>query len=316
MPTAPRSATPAPTPAPALVPAHTPAPATLPTGVRIASNSVYLEQFATGFYGKGMRADEQPNVVTERAIVAAAPAGSDTIAVLDTSIFRVGGSCSIRHANSKYWTYSITAKTFSTLTVSPPLFFPVDIRSSIERTWFDEAHAGKFYIRQLAQRIAGELTPACAARVVLFGDSWIAGDPLTADRESLSVQLALELPAATIVNRGRAGDRMSDLIARFENDVDAQTPDVVVFHVGTNDSYNPESAIFVPDAVDHFVQSYRTMIARVEATGGRAIILGVPALAETDLGNATFVSWLLNDRAKIYRDTFHRSWGLAPGSVP
>lgn len=271
------------------------------------SNSLYLEQFQIGFYGAGMRAIENLDLVTERAIAAAGAVGSSNISLLNTDALEAGTCCTILHANGKYWTYSIISKTSASLTISPGLLHPVSVTSKIERTWFNEAHPGKFYMRQLAQRIASEIPPGFTGKIVCFGDSWVGGD-VHAERESLVKQLKLELPNAVVVNKGVGGNSIPDLIARFEADVAAEKPAYVVINTGTNDAYNPASVSF-PVAVQYFVRTFRKMIGNVEALGAKSIVLGIPALAERDVATG-YSNWILNDRAKAYRDSFHADWGI------
>lgn len=145
-------------------------------------------------------------------------------------------------------------------------------------------------------------------KIVAFGDSWVAGDVAnTLEREPLTTQLAIELPNATILNEGVGGNTIYDLLSRFEADVVPHSPDVVVINVGTNDCYSPSSSVFYPNAVNNFNRAYCELIGKIYAIGARPIIIGVPALAETDAGTPSLGAWELNDRAKTYSRYFYKT---------
>ncbi len=442
---------------------------------------LYLEQFLTGLHGRGMLTAETPNVTTQQPLLASAAAGADVISPTDASAFDLGGSVTVLHDNGRYWTYFITAIS-SNLAILPALKWPASAGAQIERTWYNQAHPGKFYMRQLAQRIAYEpqyamqlpgqgrvifsqldsnptnsfdlmtgfaggsvsylnesnlgqgviskpiesnigravvvsvtaagqgaetaLIPtngaasvmlrfvamarlpgttvavrvvddqsrltiaykldsgvshtipevysvpinlfgdaqsfkvqiyaenapnpdsliidqfeifSCASIdapaiaqdsagtvVVGFGDSWIAGDGSTPERESILTQLAIELPQATIINKGSGGNTITDLLSRFDTDVVPLNPDYVIVNTGTNDSYNPSSGTFFPNAVDYFAYSMNELISRIMAIGARPIVIGVPGLAESD---GAFAAWALNDRAKTYSRYLYKRLG-------
>ena len=123
-----------------------------------ANRPVFIDQFVNNFYGRGMLTEETINIITEQLIGSSYAAGVDVIRVADTSKFKVGGLATIKHTNGLYETYFISQKggdgVSGTLALKPSLKYPVTSSSLIERTWFNRAHPGKFYMRQLAQQIA------------------------------------------------------------------------------------------------------------------------------------------------------------------
>jgi lysophospholipase L1-like esterase len=452
----------------------------------------YLEQFVTGMHGRGMLTAEVINTPTEQAITQNSAAGADILTVENNAAFTQGGCVTVKHDNGKYRTYFVSSLGAGTVAILPGLYYPVSAGARIERTWYNRAHPGKFYMRELAQRIAGateieaaipqgerllftdfsgvpadftvyptssedlltagggavayyyaqsntgpsadkpieflkgrgayvefsangayadtalvkvkrpgqamaRVTLMCRhaapvlkikvideagielasytvptgkmqmahqvynvpfliqgsksikvrvvvdsgaiasaflldmvdvfelpgaggpiiakadARIVCFGDSWVAGDlGNTPEREPITVQLAKELPYATIINAGVGGNALYHLMARFDTDVVPYKPDYVVINTGTNDSYSPASATFDPNAVDYFVQTYAVLIAKIQAIGARPIILGVPGLAQTDADVPGFATWLLNDRAKTYVRRFYAALARQP----
>lgn len=273
------------------------------------NNFIYLEQFFTGFSGSGMRAEEKSNLVTETSINYL-NSDLDFISVDDKKYLIQKTSITIKHANNIYWSYKIKSVEKNGLIISSKLKFPLDSSSSIERTWFNRAHPGKFYIRQLVQRVSKEIPSDFDGKIVLFGDSWVSGDlGSTPEREPMHLQFEIELPKAKIVNKGVGGDKITDIINRFDRDVASEIPNYVVINIGTNDAYNPASVIFSPNAVDYFIEKYEELINKINAIGAVAIVLGVPALAEID-EETNYVNWILNDRAKDYARSFENYWEL------
>lgn len=444
----------------------------------------FLEQFITGFHGRGMIAAETINVATQQTISGTAAAGAATLVVPNNAVYDLGGCVTVRHDNGKYATYFIDAigGGGTTIGIRPALRWPVTSGvAALERTWYNQAHPGKFYMRELAQRIAdtpeyvaamphrgrtlfsqfdsnptniydlltgiaggsvsyfdelnlgqgsignpvefnigrtafigvtasgdgaqtnlfptnGETqctlrfvgmcrspsavvdvkvvdnlgrnsvvfrlptgvsqripqvynvpfkvagdasslkvqfiaTTAAAATtiivdqleifesellanplipkgkectVVLLGDSWITGNqPAQPEREGIWKQLEIERPDAIIINKGVGGNKIPDLLARFDADVVPYAPQYVVVNVGTNDCYSPSSGVFFPNAVDNFNYDYNRLISKIQAIGAKPIIVGVPALAEED---GAFLAYALNDRAKTYSRYFYKNW--------
>jgi hypothetical protein len=452
------------------------------------SRPAFIEQHFSGFFGRGMLTAETINVTTEQALSGSFTVGESTLTVTDAAHFLVGGCVTVEHDNGRYGTYFVDSKAVNNIGIRPALRYPC-AAGRIERTWFNRAHPGKFYMRELAQRIAhsseldaampgrgrvlftnvasnpntvedtlvpiggatvnyydevnlGEdgttATPvrfslgrgayvanilansdgvetqrfdinsfgdamvkvvmyassttslfsirlfdendeergkyilpgagsnrinqvysfpvdlrgarqirvriACeffsvsggylavnqidvfeapsaagpiisnpAARIVCLGDSWVAGDlGSTVQREPITTQLALELPYATIINAGVGGNKITDMIARFDADVASHDPEYVVINTGTNEAYSPLSGTFLPNAVDDFIVVYRRLLNMIAAIGARPIIIGVPALAQSDADVPGFTEWLLNDRAKAYVRYFFEGQGRRP----
>lgn len=164
-----------------------------------------------------------------------------------------------------------------------------------------------------APAATGKIIAKPAAKIVVLGDSWTAGDLVnSAEREPITARLAIELPYATVVNAGVGGNTIVDALARFDADVAPHAPDYVVVHTGTNECYNPLSGTFDPNALDAFVAAYRTVINKILAIGARPIIIGVPAMAQSDAAVPAFPEWQLNDRARAYaKRVFEDQGGLS-----
>lgn len=148
---------------------------------------------------------------------------------------------------------------------------------------------------------SAKIIPNPTAKIVVLGDSWAAGDMTnTPQREPYVDQLRLELPYATIINAGVGGNKVTEMLARFATDVAVHNPDYVIINSGTNECYSPLSGTFDPNAIDAFIFYFRRLLNAVAEIGARPIIIGVPALAQTDADVPAFPEWQLNDRAKKY----------------
>lgn len=156
-----------------------------------------------------------------------------------------------------------------------------------------------------APATASKIIANPAAKFVCLGDSWIFGDPgAPVERASFTTHLAAELPHATLINAGIGGNKVWEMVARFDADVAVHNPDYVVINTGTNECYNPASGTFYPTAVQAFLDAYSQLLSKIASIGARAIIIGTPALAQSDEDVPAFPEWQLNDRAQIYARYF------------
>jgi lysophospholipase L1-like esterase len=89
-------------------------------------------------------------------------------------------------------------------------------------------------------RTARRVAEGLPVRIVAIGSSSTEGAGATTDQATYPSQLAAYLADDfpnndfTVVNRGVSGDTAPDMLARFDNDVFAQKPDLVLWQVGTN----------------------------------------------------------------------------------
>lgn len=150
-----------------------------------------------------------------------------------------------------------------------------------------------------APELAGSVIANKTGTIVCLGDSWVAGDLVTTpEREPITVQLSRELPNATVINAGVGGNDVYNLLARFDVDVAPHKPAYVVVNTGTNDIYNPSSVEFDPGATNNYNDVYKRLLGRIAQIGARAILIGVPALAQSD-ADTSLPEWQLNDRAML-----------------
>ncbi|MGJ4996621.1 SGNH/GDSL hydrolase family protein [Bradyrhizobium sp. HKCCYLR20261] len=88
-------------------------------------------------------------------------------------------------------------------------------------------------------------------RIVALGSSSTAG---TNDIVAFPARLEQSLRKANfgcmidVINRGIGGQESPEELSRFENDVIAENPSLVIWQVGTNAAYRPE--VYSPDAVE------------------------------------------------------------------
>jgi len=91
-------------------------------------------------------------------------------------------------------------------------------------------------LKRVAQRIAGGLP----LTIVAIGSSSTAGagasSPAMNYPSRLEAELKVLFPGVDIqvINRGVSGEESRDMLARFDRDIFAQTPDLVIWQVGSN----------------------------------------------------------------------------------
>lgn len=135
-------------------------------------------------------------------------------------------------------------------------------------------------------------------RIVVIGDSIteLGAEPGGYVR-LLEGWLAALRPAepVEIVNGGVSGHRAPDMLARFDLDVVARRPDVVLISAGTNDVWHafrdwstgldhPGGDLPAGVPLDAFTSHLDAMISMAEA-GGIGVVLVSPAIIHEDLGS-------------------------------
>jgi acyl-CoA thioesterase-1 len=89
-------------------------------------------------------------------------------------------------------------------------------------------------------RLAGRLAGGQPIKIVTIGSSSTFGagasSPAASYPSRLEVELQKQFPGHpfTVVNRGVNGEEAADMLARFETDVIAENPHLVIWQVGTN----------------------------------------------------------------------------------
>jgi acyl-CoA thioesterase-1 len=120
--------------------------------------------------------------------------------------------------------------------------------------------------------LAAKLAAGQAITIVAFGSSSTQGiGASTPDRaypSRLAADLATALPRARIrvVNKGIGGEREAEMIRRFDRDVLAEHPDLVIWQVGAN-------AVIDDDALRPDERLIRRGIERLQAAGIDVVLM-------------------------------------------
>jgi len=113
-------------------------------------------------------------------------------------------------------------------------------------------------------RTALKLNAGLPIKIVAIGSSSTAGvgasEPDNAYPARLEDELQRRWPTAdiTVINRGIGGERVTQMLARFERDVFAEKPDLVIWQAGTNGALQG-------DAVDHLRNIVLEGVARLRS---------------------------------------------------
>ena len=122
------------------------------------------------------------------------------------------------------------------------------------------------------KRTAQRLVPGGTLTIVAIGSSSTFGagasDPKMAYPSRLKRMLAAELPGTRIrvMNRGVNGEVVADMLARWDRDVTALEPDLVIWQVGAN-------AALRATALGNYEDRLRDGIARTRAIGADMILM-------------------------------------------
>src|SRR5690242_5713406 len=91
-------------------------------------------------------------------------------------------------------------------------------------------------LKRVAQRIAGgqSLTIVAIGSSSTFGAGASSSDRSYPSRLAVELQTAYPKMSITVLNRGVNGEESKDMLARFDRDVFAHNPDLVIWQVGSN----------------------------------------------------------------------------------
>ena len=99
---------------------------------------------------------------------------------------------------------------------------------------------GLAHLARPLNRIARRLASGKSITIVTIGSSSTAGAGASSKAASYPSRLEADLKkrfplgTITVINRGVNGTEVRDMIARFEQDVVAEKPDLVIWQLGTN----------------------------------------------------------------------------------
>lgn len=113
-------------------------------------------------------------------------------------------------------------------------------------------------------------------KICIFGDSitWGAFDlEIGGWAERLKVYFFKHNPEIYIYNCGISGDKLKDLLKRFESEVVSRKPDKIIFSIGINDTTNNDNLGGTP--IDEFESSYKELLNKAQKLTKDSLILGL-----------------------------------------
>lgn len=121
-------------------------------------------------------------------------------------------------------------------------------------------------------RVGERLERRQTIKIVAIGSSSTAGSGATTPARSYPERLARELSrlwphnVVTVLNKGAGGEEVPQMVARFERDVVAEKPDLVIWQLGTN-------SILRSDGVSRYEPTIQDGIRKLKATGADVIVM-------------------------------------------
>ena len=121
-------------------------------------------------------------------------------------------------------------------------------------------------------RVGERLRRKETVKIVAIGSSSTAGSGASKPANAYPARLAQELTrlwphiAVTVINKGANGEEVPQMVARFERDVVAEKPDLVIWQFGTN-------SILRSDGVSRYEPSIQEGIRLLKATGADVIVM-------------------------------------------
>ena len=162
--------------------------------------------------------------------------------------------------DGQYYTSAIDQVRSTSITLKQPVKVAIAQGSNLQNFYADGAHAHVGGLSAMVDFALRELNDSSlnAGKHVLLGDSWFT-------QGFVEGRLRDRLQNASIISKGIGGNKSSDLLSRFDQDVTAENPDVVWLIAGTNDYYSEVTK-------DIFVNNMRQMIEKIIAIGARPIV--------------------------------------------
>lgn len=174
---------------------------------------------------------------------------------------KVGQLITYRSEEGEYFTVKIAAISGQNIDLETPLESAVDMGSNLWNFYYDGAHPNLYGFRAIADFAMNTLDYDALneGKHVLLGDSWFS-------TEGVSQRLAYHLDNAEVINKGIGGNTSANMLARFDQDVASQNPDVVWLIAGTNDYYLGVS-------VAEFTSNMSQLIEKINSLGAKAIVI-------------------------------------------
>ena len=190
-----------------------------------------------------------------------ADAGDTSLRLAQSYDLRVGQLITYRSEEDEYFTVKVAAISGQNIELESPLESSVDIGSNLWNFYYDGAHPNLYGFRAIADFAMNALDYDALnqGKHVLLGDSWFS-------TEGVSQRLSYHLDNAEIINKGIGGNTSANMLARFDQDVASQSPDVVWLIAGTNDYYQGVS-------VADFTNNMSQLIAKINSLGAKAVVI-------------------------------------------
>jgi lysophospholipase L1-like esterase len=121
-------------------------------------------------------------------------------------------------------------------------------------------------------RMTEELTSGKPITIVAIGSSSTAGSGASSLAASYPSRLAFELTQRfpdrpiTVLNRGVGGEEVDDMLKRFDTDVIAAKPDLVLWQLGTN-------SVIRSDTLNNYDAAIREGIAKIRSIGADIVLI-------------------------------------------
>lgn len=194
-------------------------------------------------------------------VASSASQGDSQLQVSVNPGFKDGQLITYRGADGDYYTTTVANTDGVTINLNAPLESAVNSGDHLWNFYHDGAHPNTYGFKALADFAIRQYDASTlnSGKHVLLGDSWFS-------TEGFSQRLAEKLSAAQIVNKGIGGNTSAEMLARFDQDVASQSPQVVWLIAGTNDYYQGVS-------LQTYINNMRELIARINALGAKAMVI-------------------------------------------
>ena len=116
-------------------------------------------------------------------------------------------------------------------------------------------------------------------QVVFLGDS-ITEEGRTLELGFINLlEESLDSEKFNLIGKGISGDKVSDLLVRYENDVLAQNPDIVFIYIGINDVWHSYGVGKGSD-IDFYEKGLRKIITDIKKRGAKIILCTPTVIGE------------------------------------
>ena len=116
-------------------------------------------------------------------------------------------------------------------------------------------------------------------QVVFLGDS-ITEEGRTLELGFINLlEESLDSEKFNLIGKGISGDKVSDLLVRYENDVLAQNPDIVFIYIGINDVWHSYDVGKGSD-IDFYEKGLRKIITDIKKRGAKIILCTPTVIGE------------------------------------